>query len=69
MALMGERCSKDRHHPVAYHSVDGAFIVVHGCHHGLQDWVKELARLLGVSVGQQLQRPLQISPWERPDDV
>jgi hypothetical protein len=65
MILMGERCSKDRHHPVAYHSVDGAFIVAHGCHHGLQDWVKRLARLLGVSVGQQLHRALQVGKEHR----
>ena len=49
---MGERRPKERHDAVTHDLVDGALIAVHGRHHALQDRIKELARLLGVAVGQ-----------------
>ena len=39
---------------------DGALIAVHRIHHQREDLVEELARLLGVAVGQQLHRGLQV---------
>jgi hypothetical protein len=33
---------------------------VHRGHHAFQDGVEELPRLFGVSVGEQLHRPLQV---------
>src|SRR5262249_55613114 len=46
---------------VAHHLVDGAFVVVDGLHHAFEHWVEELARLLGVPVGQQFHRTLEVS--------
>ena len=36
------------------------FIAVHGRHQALEDWVEELPRFLGITVGQQLHGALQV---------
>ena len=58
--LMSEGSAEQRHDAVARSLVDGAFVVVDGLHHEFEHWVEELARLLGVTVGQQLHRTFEI---------
>ena len=60
MVLVGERRAEERHDPVAHHLVDGALVAVDGLHHVLEDGVEELARLLGIAVGEQLHRALEV---------
>jgi len=33
---------------------------VDGLHHALEDWIKELAGLLGIAVGEELHRALEV---------
>jgi hypothetical protein len=58
--LVGHGCPEQRHNPVAHHLVDGAFVVMDGLHHPLQDRVEDLARLLGITVGEEFHRALQV---------
>jgi hypothetical protein len=60
MVLVSERRPEERHDPVAHHLVDGALVAVHGIHHSLKHGIQDLARLLGVPVGEQLHRALEI---------
>jgi hypothetical protein len=60
MIFMGERRAEQGHDAVAHHLVDDPLVAVHRRHHALQHRVEELPRLLGVAVGQQLHRALQI---------
>ena len=48
------RGAEERHDAVAEHLVDGAFIAMHGVHHGVQGRVQESARLFRIKVGDQL---------------
>ena len=65
MVLVGQRRAEERHDPVTHNLVDGAFVAVNGFHHVFEDGVEELARLLGIAVGKQLHRPLQIGEEDR----
>ena len=65
MVLMGQRRAEQRHDPVAHHLVDGALVAVDGLHHPLEDGVEKLAGLLGVAVGEQLHRALQVGEEHR----
>ena len=65
MVLVGQRRAEERHDPVAHDLVDGALVAVDGLHHPLEDRVEELPRLLGVAVGQQLHRALQVGEEDR----
>ena len=65
MVLVGERRAEQRHDAVAHHLVDGALVAVDGLHHPLEDRVEELARLLGVAVGEQLHRALEVGEQDR----
>ena len=58
--LMGDRCAKERHDTVAHHLVDRTLIVMDRLHHPLEHGVEQLAGLLGVTVGKQLHRTLQV---------
>jgi hypothetical protein len=58
--LVGKRRPEQRHDPVAHDLVDGALVPVDRLHHPLEDRVEELPRVLGVTVGEQLHRALQI---------
>jgi hypothetical protein len=60
MVLLCQGGAEQGHDPVAHHLVDGAFIVVDGFHHSFKYRIEELARVLGIAVGQQLQGPLQV---------
>ena len=65
MIFMGNRRPKQRHNAIAHDLVHGPFVAVHGRHHALQHRVEELARLLGVAVGQQLHRAFEIGKEHR----
>ena len=65
MVLVGDRRAEQRHDPVAHHLVDGALVAVDGLHHPLEDRVEELPRLLGVAVGEQLHRALEVGEEHR----
>ena len=58
--LVGDRRAEERHDAVAHHLVHRALVAVDGLHHPLEDGVEELARLLGVAVGEQLHGALEV---------
>ena len=61
MIFMGQRRPKQGHDAVAHHLIDRPLVAVHRLHHQRQDRVEELTGLLGVAVGQQLHRALEVS--------
>ena len=60
MVLVGDGRAEQRHDPVAHHLVHGPLVTVDRLHHALEHRVEELARLLGIAVGQELHRALEI---------
>jgi len=60
VVLMGQRRAEERHDPVAHHLVHRALVAVDGLHHQREDGIENLARLLGIAVGEQLHRALQV---------
>ena len=60
VVLVRQRRAEQRHDPVAHHLVDGALVAVDGLHHVLEHGVEELAGLLGIAVGEQLHRALEV---------
>ena len=65
VVLVGQRRAEQRHDAVAHHLVDGALVPVHGLHHVLEDGIQERAGLLGIAVGEQLHRALEIGEEHR----
>ena len=53
VVFMGNGGAEQRHDAIAHDLVDGALVAVHRGHHAVEHRVQELARLLGVAVGQQ----------------
>jgi hypothetical protein len=60
VVLVGQRRAAQRHDPVAHHLVHRALVAVDGFHHPLEHGVQDLACVLGIAVGEQLHRALQI---------
>jgi hypothetical protein len=60
MVLVGEGCTEEGHDPVAHDLVHRALVAVDGLHHVLEDGIEELPRLLGITVGEQLHRTLEV---------
>jgi hypothetical protein len=60
VVLVGDGGAEERHDAVAHHLVDRALVAVDGLHHPLENGVQQLARLLGVTVGQKLHGALQV---------
>ena len=65
VVLMRQRCPKQGHDAIAHDLVDGAFVLVHGRHHAVEHRIEQLPRLLGVALGQQLHRPLEVGKQHR----
>ena len=65
MVLVGEGRAEERHDPVAHDLVDRALVAVDGLHHPFQDGIEELPRLLGVPVGEELHRALEVGEEHR----
>ena len=59
--LVGQRRAEEGHDPVAHDLVHGALVAVDSFHHPLEDRIEQLPRLLGIAVGEQLHRALEIS--------
>jgi hypothetical protein len=60
MVLVSDGRAEERHDSVTHHLVDGALVAMHGLHHAFQDGVKDLARLLGITVPEHLHRALEV---------
>ena len=63
--LVGERRAEQRHDAVAHDLVHRALVAVDGLHHPLEHGVEDFARLLGVAVGEQLHRALEVGEQHR----
>ncbi len=60
VVLVGKRRAEDGHDAVAEHLVDRALVAMDRLHHRLDHGVEELARLLGIAVGQELEGALHV---------
>ena len=60
VVLVGQRRPKQGHDAVAHDLVHRAFVAVHGRHQALQHRVEELPGLLGIALGQEFHRALEI---------
>jgi hypothetical protein len=58
--LVGHRRAEERHDAVAHHLVDRALVAMHGFDHELQHRIEEPLRLLGIAVGEKLQRSPEV---------
>ena len=58
--LVRKRRAEERHDPVAHHLVHRALVAMHRVHHVREDGIENLARFLGIAVGEQLHRSLQV---------
>src|SRR5215831_6041103 len=58
--LMGERGPEQRHDPVAHDLIHRPLVVVNRLHHALQHRIEELARFLGVAIGEELHRASEV---------
>jgi hypothetical protein len=58
--LMGNGRSEQSHDAIAHHLIDRPFIAVHRVHHQREDGIEELARVLGVPVGEQCHGAFQV---------
>jgi hypothetical protein len=56
---------KECHDAIAHDLVHGAFVAMDGLDHAIEDGVEQLTGLLGVAVGEQFQRSLDISEEDR----
>ena len=65
VVLVGERRAEQRHDAVAHHLVHGALVAVDGLHHAFEHRIEERARLLGIAVGEQLHRALEVGEEDR----
>jgi hypothetical protein len=61
MVLVGQRRAEERHDAVTHDLVHGPLVAVDGPHHELEDRVEELASFLGITVGEELHRALEVS--------
>ena len=60
VVLVGQRRAEERHDPVAHDLVHGALVPVDGLQHALEDRVEQVPRVLGITVGQELHRALEV---------
>ena len=60
MVLAGEGRAEQRHNPIAHHLVDGALVPMDGLHHSLEHRIEDLARVLGIGVGEQFHRAFHV---------
>ena len=65
MVLVRERGAEEGHDAIAHDLVDGALVAMNRLHHAFEYGVEQPARVLGISVGEQLHRPLQVSEEHR----
>jgi len=63
--LVGQRCAEESHDAVAHHLVHPALVTVHRSHHQFEHRVEDLACFLGIAVGEQLHRALEVGEQDR----
>jgi len=63
--LVRERRTEERHYAVAHHLVHGALVAMDRLHHPFEHGVEDLARLLGIAVGEQFHRALEVREEDR----
>ncbi len=63
--LVGHRRAEDGHDPVAEHLVHGALVAVDGLHHHGQHRIEHAPRVLGIAIGQELERALHVGEEHR----
>ena len=65
MIFVSKRRTEQRHDPVPQHLVHGALVAMHRRHHAFQDRVEDHPRFLGVALGEQLHRALDVGEHHR----
>ena len=65
VVLVSKRGAEQRHDAIAHDLVHGSIVAVDCLHHAFEHGVEELARILGIAVGEQLHRPLQVGEQNR----
>jgi hypothetical protein len=63
--LVGQRRAEQRHDPVAHHLIDRALVAMDGFHHPLEHRIENLARLLGIAIGEELHGSLEVREQHR----
>ena len=61
VVFVRERRAEQCHDAIAHDLVHRALVAVDGLHHVLENRIEELPRLLGIAIGEQLHRALQVS--------
>jgi hypothetical protein len=65
VVLVGERRPEQRHDAITHDLIHGALVAMDRLHHALEHRVQDLARVLGVAVGEQLHGALQVGEEHR----
>ncbi len=65
MVLVSQRRAKEGHDAVPHDLIDRALVAVYGLHQPLEHGVEQLARLLGIPLGDQLHRTLEVGEKDR----
>ena len=65
MVLVRQRRSEQRHDAVAHDLIDRALIAMNRLHHVRKDWIDDLSRFLGITVGQQFHRTFDVGEQHR----
>src|SRR5262249_44849451 len=65
VVFMGERRPEKGHDSVAHDLIHHALVAVDGLHHPLEHRIQDFSRLLGVAVGKQFHRALEVSEKHR----
>ena len=63
--LVGHGCPEERHDPVAHHLIHRALVAMDGLHHSLEDRIENLARFLGIAIGEELHGALEVGEEDR----
>jgi hypothetical protein len=63
--LVGQRRTEEGHDAVAHHLIHRAFIAVNRFHHPFEDRVEDPSCFLGIALGEQLHRALEVGEEDR----
>ena len=58
--LVRDRRAEECHDSIPQHLVDRALVMVHGLDHAFEHRIEQAARVLGIAIGQELHRALQV---------
>ena len=65
VVFAGERRPEEGHDSVAHDLIHHALVAVNRLHHPLEHWIQDFSRLLGIAVGKQFHRALEIREKHR----